>query len=106
MSALNAFNKKKSAKKGGGYTEIKIVMDEEQEQEQDNKEKEKEDYDKSKLDSGVKDLIRTIFDMKMMNNQMKEIGYDAQKLPLGKLSPEIIQKGYSILDKISNLVNG
>lgn len=36
---------------------------------------------------------------------MKEIGYDAQKLPLGKLSPEIIQQGYSILDKISNVVN-
>lgn len=43
-------------------------MDEEEEQEKENKEKEKEDYEKSGLDNGVKDLIRTIFDMKMMNN--------------------------------------
>jgi len=50
---------------------------EEDEDEADNEKKENEDYEKSKLDRGVKDLIRLIFDMKMMNNQMKEIGYDA-----------------------------
>jgi len=32
---------------------------------------------------------------------MKEIGYDAKKMPLGKLSKGAIQKGYEILKEIS-----
>jgi poly [ADP-ribose] polymerase len=49
---------------------------------------------KSKLQTETKELIKLIFDLKMMNNQMKEIGYDAKKMPLGKLSSECIKKGY------------
>ena len=37
----------------------------------------------------------------MMNNQMKEIGYDAKKMPLGKLSKNNIEKGYKILSEIA-----
>ena len=40
--------------------------------------------------------------MKMMQQQMMEIGYDAKKLPLGKLSKETIKKGYEILKKIAD----
>ena len=36
-----------------------------------------------------------------MNNQMKEIGYDAKKMPLGKLSKSNIEKGYKILSDIA-----
>lgn len=32
---------------------------------------------------------------------MKEIGYDAKKLPLGKLSSECIKEGYKFLDQLS-----
>jgi len=43
-------------------------MDEEEaEDKEDNKKKEDEDYEGSKLDKGVKDLIRLIFDMNMIN---------------------------------------
>lgn len=42
-----------------------------------------------------------IFDLKMMNQQMKEIGYDAKKMPLGKLSKSNIEKGYKILSEIA-----
>jgi poly [ADP-ribose] polymerase 2/3/4 len=38
--------------------------------------------------------------MKMMNNQMKEIGYDAKKMPLGKLAKASIMKGYEALKKL------
>jgi len=38
--------------------------------------------------------------MKMMNNQMKEIGYDAKKMPLGKLSKSSIEKGYEALNAL------
>ena len=44
--------------------------------------------------------------MKMINNQMKEIGYDAKKMPLGKLSKSSIEKGYialnSLLEEVKN----
>lgn len=33
----------------------------------------------------------------MMNNQMKEIGYDAKKMPLGKLAKNSILRGYEAL---------
>jgi poly [ADP-ribose] polymerase len=45
-----------------------------------------------------------IFDLKMMNNQMKEIGYDASRMPLGKLSKNAIQKGYEILKELSEAI--
>jgi len=51
----------------------------------------------SNLPSSVKDLIKLIFDMKMINNQMKEIGYDAKKMPLGKLAKGSIMRGYEAL---------
>lgn len=35
--------------------------------------------------------------MKMINNQMKEIGYDAKKMPLGKLAKASIMRGYEAL---------
>jgi poly [ADP-ribose] polymerase 2/3/4 len=38
--------------------------------------------------------------MKMMANQMKEIGYDAKKMPLGKLAKSSISKGYEILKSL------
>lgn len=33
---------------------------------------------------------------------MKEIGYDAKKMPLGKLAKSSIEKGYKILADIAN----
>ena len=41
--------------------------------------------------------MKLIFDMKMMTNQMKEIGYDAKKMPLGKLAKSSILRGYEAL---------
>jgi poly [ADP-ribose] polymerase 2/3/4 len=68
--------------------------------------KEEEDFEKSKLDQPVKNLVQLIFDLKMMNQQMKEIGYDAKKMPLGKLSKSNIEKGYKILTEIAEELKG
>lgn len=64
------------------------------------KDEKKEKQPDSKLDPKVQDLIRLIFDMKMMAKQMKEIGYDAKKMPLGKLAKKSISKGYEILKSL------
>lgn len=60
--------------------------------------------DSSKLAKPLKDLINLIFDMKMINKQMAEIGYDAKKLPLGKLSPSVINKGFEILKELTEAI--
>lgn len=38
--------------------------------------------------------MRLIFDMKMINTSMKEIGYDAKKMPLGKLGDNTIKQAF------------
>lgn len=67
--------------------------------------KEEVDIPPSKLDTRIQDLIRLICDLDMMKQQMIEIGYDANKLPLGKLSKEHIKKGYAVLQQISLVIN-
>jgi len=39
-----------------------------------------------------------------MNNQMKEIGYDPSRMPLGKLSKNAIHKGYEILKQLAEAI--
>jgi poly [ADP-ribose] polymerase len=55
----------------------------------------------SKLPLPVQDLVKLICDVKMMTQSMIELGYDAEKLPLGKLSVNHVQKGYAALSEIS-----
>jgi poly [ADP-ribose] polymerase len=60
---------------------------------------------KSKLDDGVLDLIKMIFDMNMIEQSSVKIGYDLKKLPLGQLDKETIMKGYEYLKKIETILN-
>jgi poly [ADP-ribose] polymerase 2/3/4 len=39
-----------------------------------------------------------------MNNTMKEIGYDAKRMPLGKLGESTIKEAYGVLSKLSEAV--
>jgi len=41
-----------------------------------------------------------IYDMKIMNKSMAQIGYDAKKMPLGKLGSKTITEGYNVLKEI------
>lgn len=71
-----------------------------------NANKKEDDFDKSKLPTTVKKLIELIFDLKMMNKQMIQIGYNTKKMPLGKLSKKSIEKGYEILNKLIAEIKG
>ncbi|CAD8213999.1 unnamed protein product [Paramecium octaurelia] len=62
-------------------------------------------YEKSKLQNEIKDLLKLIYDVKMMDKQMMEIGYDSSRMPLGKLGNQTIKKGYSLLKKIAEAIN-
>ena len=52
----------------------------------------------------VQNLIQLICDVKMMRRAVIEIGYDAEKLPLGKLSKAHIHKAIAILKDIEAAV--
>lgn len=52
---------------------------------------------KSKLPKAVQDLVRLIFDVERMKQDMIEFEIDLKKMPLGKLSKAQIQAGYQIL---------
>lgn len=60
----------------------------------------------SKLDARVQSLVKLICDQRMMAQQMTEIGYDAQRMPLGKLSKDAIQAGFNALRDIEAEING
>lgn len=61
-------------------------------------------YMDSKLDKHVKNFVNLIFDIGMMNDHMKKIGYNINKMPLGKLSKQSINKGYKILKELHSEV--
>lgn len=58
----------------------------------------------SKMDAGLQKLINLIFDVNIMNNTMKEIGYDAKKMPLGRLGDSTIKEAYGVLNKLSEAI--
>lgn len=61
----------------------------------------KPQHRQSKLDNRLAQFISLICNVSMMKQQMLEIGYNAEKLPLGKLSKSTILKGYEVLKRIS-----
>lgn len=42
--------------------------------------------------------------MKMIDNSMKEIGYDAKKCPLGKLGDSTINDAYKVLNSLMTAI--
>ncbi|CAO2203462.1 unnamed protein product [Urochloa humidicola] len=59
----------------------------------------------SRLEIRTAQFISLICDSSMMKQQMMEIGYNADKLPLGKLSKSTILKGYDVLKRISSVIS-
>ena len=66
----------------------------------------KDETPKSKLDDGLQSLVSLIFDMKLMEQSVVEIGYDAKRLPLGQLDKETVMKGYMYLREIEKVIMG
>jgi poly [ADP-ribose] polymerase len=58
----------------------------------------------SKLDEPVQRLMELIFNVQYFNATMAELDYDANKMPLGKLSKKTLLKGYEVLKELASLV--
>lgn len=100
-SAMAEYEDKLEAKtQKGNYTILDMVFDDGVSPEEQDR-KMLEDMKSCKLDHRVSDLIKLIFDVKIVQQTLTEIGYDLKKMPLGKLSQKNIDKAYSILKQIS-----
>jgi len=64
------------------------------------------DYEPCKLPSEVQSLIKLICDVDMMKKSLIEVGYDAKKMPLGKISPAMVTAGYEKLKEIEAELDG
>ncbi|XP_010259524.1 PREDICTED: poly [ADP-ribose] polymerase 2 isoform X2 [Nelumbo nucifera] len=58
----------------------------------------------TQLEPCIAKFISLICNISMMKQQMLEIGYNAEKLPLGKLSKSTILKGYDVLKRIADVI--
>lgn len=108
--AIHQFTKKKRDKISRGYIEIELVpKEEETKQEVKTAEnlnsQDAKKTDESKLDRRVQNLMSLIFDIKSINRALVDIGYDAKKMPLGKLSQNNIIQGLEILKEIEAVLD-
>ncbi|KRW99806.1 WGR domain [Pseudocohnilembus persalinus] len=112
--AIQAYEKKHGDKTvKGNYIEIDINYGDDDEQDDGKAEAEETKTDtkqeevkkaESKLEKETQDLMNLIFDTKLMDETMKEIGYDPKKMPLGKLADSSIQKGYKVLSELQEAI--
>merc|ERR1712228_458550 len=81
---------------------VYLPMDYGANQNDDDDEDEEECKIESELDQDLQDLVKLIFDKKMFVKQLKEIGFDSDQLPLGKLSAKVINMAQAVLKKIED----
>ena len=103
--AKNEYESKRRDKTRGGYVELDIVYDEPEAECKPKpvaKAKGKAKPAGPALDSRIQSLISLIFDLNMINKALAEIGYDAKKMPLGKLSAANLKRGFEVLKRIED----
>lgn len=54
----------------------------------------------SKVSPKVGELVKNLFSLKLLEKEVKEIGYDAKTVPFGKLSEMNLKMGYNLLKLI------
>ena len=94
--------------KKGKYTFIERSYEDDSE-ESDAEEKVKNEDDdvpeiKSKLPVKSQRLIELIFNQNHFNSVLEGIGYNADKLPLGKLSKTTLRQGFDHLNELASLI--
>lgn len=103
--AKEAFLKKYKDKVKNGYTALVLDYNTDNvDRSEKTAKKVKKVIKESSLPKSIQNLMNLIYDTNIMNKQMAEIGYDAKKMPLGKLGKETITAGYKVLKKIENVL--
>ena len=79
-------------------------MKEEVKEEPENEEEEEVKIEPCTLKEEVQELIKMICDVRMMENFAKEMKFDIERAPLGKLTEKQIENGVKILKKIEDAI--
>lgn len=91
--------------KKGKYTFLeKNYEDDEDEAEDQVKDEEDEQKIESKLPRQTQRLMELIFNSNHFNAVLEQIGYNANKLPLGKLSKATLKTGFEHLNELASLI--
>ncbi|KAK9708347.1 hypothetical protein K7432_009695 [Basidiobolus ranarum] len=89
----------------GKYTLLERDYGEEEEEvEQKSNVKEEEIIPDSNLDLRVQNLMEMIFDREMMEQQLRSLNFNPDKMPLGKLKKSTITDGYNALKEIAEVL--
>lgn len=89
--AIADFDTKVASKlEDGEYTEVIVDFGADDAEEKDKDDKMQEALSTSKTNPEVAELIKSLFSIKMFTQQVKEIGYDVKRMPLGNLSQKAI----------------
>ena len=88
-------------KKEGKYDYVEMEIDKELD---DVKKEEIMTTSSQKMDIRVETFINMIYDLKMFEETMKKFKIDTDKAPLGKISKNQINKAYSVLSQIHELI--
>lgn len=107
-----AWNNRLDTPKNNKYTFLGRNYEEDDEESAKEKEKKsvkKEPTDdlpppESKLEKPIQDLMAFIFNQQHINSALASMSYDAQKLPLGKLSERTLKAGFSVLKELAELL--
>ncbi|KAJ6129548.1 hypothetical protein N7512_002328 [Penicillium capsulatum] len=93
--------------KPGKYTFIERNYEEDDEEEESVKQEPSEEKPgaESTLSKPIQNLMKFIFNPEHFQNAMASMSYDAQKLPLGKLSERTLKRGFSLLKELAELIS-
>lgn len=95
--------------KKGKYTFIERDYEEDDEEAKEKEKVKKEPVEdkppvESQLPQSLQNLMSFIFNQDHFLSAMREMDYDAEKLPLGKLSERTLKSGFSILKELSEMI--
>ena len=95
--------------KKGKYTFIeKSYEDSDEEEDEDPVKKEEDEEDEQGVDSDLprqtQRLMELIFNQNHFNAVLESIGYNANRLPLGKLSKATLKQGFEHLHELASLI--
>ncbi|KAI1415635.1 PARP-domain-containing protein [Hypoxylon sp. FL1857] len=85
----------------GKYTFVERSYDQDSDDDMEDLEDDESKASKSKLSKPVQELMELIFNKQYFAATMKELNYDARRLPLGKLSRNTINRGFKALKALS-----
>lgn len=94
------YHKKVSSKTGKGYKAIDISFggDDKAPKAEESK------FAESKLPKPVKELMNLVFNFDLIKASAVKIGFDVQRMPLGQLSSDQVQRGIACLKQIEQLI--